>query len=326
MSSGPGILQTEILNNLREKDSYVFQRLVLWEIASERGEIKTNGFLCQGIERGFIKKSFRENFRRAAKRLEETGQIEIRNQKITDLDEALKYFPHHTSDLEIHQLRKKLIPTIMEFVKEEKPQKSWHFDIEENQLSKLKRMQKFRDSKQLWKKIQKNILLVLNSGETDAFDEWLECLVRGRHLFLGKKFTHSRFLMTFYTRLDGQDEKTSLEQETLTLLKNLIDSTFNKDDWKIRDLKMVYYGVADFQQGYSERLKRVVKHFLREKHRDLIFSLPGHEEPSPPKKPMSPMLKGIYQDRYMKDIKYSEYLDKILTRQILKAQRQIRVV
>ena len=329
MSSGPGILQTQILNKLREKDSYIFQRILLWEIAVERSEIKKTGSLCLGIERGYIKKSFGENFRRAVKRLRETGKIEVKDEKLTDLDEALSYFPYHTSQLEIHQLRKKLIPSIVEYINENKPRKHWYYDIEKNQLSKIKRTQKFRAARRIWKRIQEKILLMLKEKDATVFDEWLECLVRGRYLFFGKKFVHSKFLVTFYDNFEGQKEKTVIEQETIKLLKNLIDSTFDKGDWDIRELKSVYYEIANFQKGYSDNLANGVKQYLRDKHKGLIISLPGHEEPEPPTPPKdsnSKWVRSLHRDLYMRNIEYSKYLDKLLTRQILKKHRQVKSI
>ena len=91
------------------------------------------------------------------------------------------------------------------------------------------------------------------------------------------------------------------------------------------DLKRIYYGIADFQKGYSDNLKPEVKHYLREKHMDLIISLPDHEEPPPPKDSIPKLAMRIHQEIHTKRINYSKYLDKLLTRQILKTQRLIKI-
>jgi vacuolar-type H+-ATPase subunit F/Vma7 len=92
----------------------------------------------------------------------------------------------------------------------------------------------------------------------------------------------------------------------------------------MRELKSVYYGIANFRQGYSENLKTEVKQYLREKHKDLIISLPGHEEPPSLKASTDKWVRRLHRDSYMKNIEYSKFLDKLLTRQILKAHRQLR--
>lgn len=282
MSAGHGILQKQILNRLKGQESYTFQRTVLWELADDRNEIVKTGSLCSGIETGYIKKSFSENFRRAIKRLAEDKKIEIKDEKLTDLDEALAYFPYHTSQLEIHQLRKKLIPSIMDYINEKDPRRYWYFDVEKKQISMTKGADHFRRSISIWNRLQEKILIILKDRDTNQFDLWLECLVRGRHLFCQKKFKHPKPLINFYDDLDENVSKTAIELEALQLLKELIESTFDREDWDIGDLKSVYYGIADFQKGYSDNLSSKVKHYLRDKHRELITSLPDHDEPPEP--------------------------------------------
>ena len=93
MALGRATLQTKILDKLRNQDSYGFQRVLLWDIAGDRGVIKKTGLLCPGIEIGNIKESFIGNFRRAIERLGKARQIEIKDERLTNLHEALSYFP-----------------------------------------------------------------------------------------------------------------------------------------------------------------------------------------------------------------------------------------
>jgi hypothetical protein len=326
MSSGPGTLQKQILNRLTDRDSYTFQRILLWELGAERNEIVKTGVLCPGIDTGSIKKSFSENFRRAVNRLAKTEKIEVKHEKLTGLSEALAYFPYHTSQLEIHQLRKKLIPSIVDYINEKDPRRYWYFDIEKKQISRMKGTEDFGRSRRIWKRLQEKILIILKEKDTTQFDLWLECLVRGRHLFYRKKFKHSKLLVNFYDNLDDNESKTDIEIEALQLLEELIELTFDREDWDIGKLKAVYYGIADFQKGYSDRLSKEVKHYLRDKHKDLITSMPEHEDPPEPKDSKHRSIMKLHPDLYMKRIKYSKYLDKLLTRQILKAHRQIRLI
>lgn len=326
MSSGPGILQKKILDILTGQHSFVFQRVLLWQIAYSRDEIEKTGTFCPGIDSGYIKKSFSENLRRAVLRLEETGHVEIRDEKLTDLKEAFDYFPYHTSQLEIHELRKKLFPSIVEYINENKPHRYWYYDIEKKQISNIKGSRRFRNAVRAWSRIEKNILTILHDRDTGLFDDWLECLVRGRYLFFGRKFKHTQFLAMFSNAFERQELKTAIELETIKLLRDLTDSTFDKEDWDIGKLKSVYYGIADFQKGYSDNLDEKVKRHLRDKHRDLITSLPGHEEPELPKDAKSRRVLRAYREVYLRKIKYSKYLDKLVTRQILKRHRRIMII
>ncbi|WP_028314503.1 hypothetical protein [Desulfatibacillum aliphaticivorans] len=323
MSSGPGILQSQILNKLAGQDSYTFQRVLLWELAADREEITKTGLLCHGIDTGLIKKSFSENFRRAVSRLAEIKKIEIKDEKLTNLDEALTYFPYHTSQLEIHQLRMQLIPSIKDYINEKDPRRHWYFDIETNQIERMRGTKNFQRSKKIWRELQEKILIILKEGDTSQFDLWLECLVRGRYLFYRKKFKHSEPLTNFYNALSDNESRSAIESKALELLNELIVSTFDRKDWDIGALKSVYYGIADFQKGYSDKLSQELKHYLRDKHMDLITSLPGHEDPPEPKNDKHI---AIYHHLFLRRINYSKYLDKLLTRQILKTQRQIRAI
>ena len=115
-------------------------------------------------------------------------------------------------------------------INKNKPQRYWYYDIEKNQISKIRGTKRFRDGRRIWKQIQENILLILKERDTNLFDEWLECLVRGRYLFFRKKFKHQKSLTMFYDIFEGQGTKTAIESETMGLLRDLIDSTFDRED------------------------------------------------------------------------------------------------
>jgi len=327
MSSGPGILQKQIIDTLQNHDSFIFHRTLLWQIGFQRNEIEIEGKLCSEIEKGHLRNSFKENFRRAVQKLGETGRIEIREEKITDLDYAFDYFPYHTGYLEIHQLRKKLLPTIKEYIKENNPKRFWYSEIEENQISKIRKTEKFLGARRHWRSIQKNIISILNSGDTDMFDQWLQCLIRGRYLFSKRTVSHSKSLVLIYNTLESQENMTTIESNTLKRLKTLIQSTFDKANWKLGELKSIYYKIANFQRQYRDTLSEEVKDYLRSKHEALILSLPGHEEPPPPIEYKTRIGKrnGVMRMPQLEKRRYSDYLDKLITKQILKNQRSIKL-
>jgi hypothetical protein len=300
---GAGSLQRQILTNLKGEDSYVSYHALRWRIADDRRGITRTGLLCPGIETGYTKGSFEYNFKRAVERLREAGHIKVNGHKLVDLDEALNYFPCYTRRLEIHQLRKKLLPSIAEYV-HDLHELSPYTDIEKRELSKLSQMhpQKFIDATEKWKDIQKNILAMLKQRQTDMYDDWLLCLVRGCHLFLKNRMGHPKLLMTFCDNLNSEQENTEIEKATVGQLRTLIDLVFNKQTW---ELKNAYYEIVHFMKGGRVGLELEVKTYLRERHKNLVISLPGHEE----------VEDTAYSD--MDRTRYSGYLDKLLTRSVL---------
>jgi hypothetical protein len=327
MSSGLGSLQKQILETLKNHNSIVFQRTLLWQIACDRDEIEITGQLCPDIETGKLKKSFMENFRRAVQRLGETGRIEIKDERLTSLEVAFEYFPNQTSDLEIYHLRKRLLPTVRDYIIEKKPKRFWHSEIEENQISKIRKAEQFTKARRNWKRIQKEIISILDSRDTHMFDHWLQCLIRGRYLFVKRSISHSKPLVSIYTVLQNEQDKTPKELDVLSKLKELMVAVFDKTDWKIGELKGIYYKIANFQTGRSDSLDSEVKRYLYERHRKLITSLPGHKEPPTLENCESKFGKvSRIPYRFRDEIRYSKYLDKLLTKQILKHQRMIKAI
>lgn len=151
MSSGPGALQKQILSSLPKYPAFAYQRQVLWNLSVTRNEIKTTGQICPYIESGAIHKSFQESFRRAVKGLAESGRIILEQKKATTINEAFDYFPYHTSSLEIHQLRKKLLPLIARYIIDESPRCFGHSKIEAELLSRIQDTKKFKKIQLKWK-------------------------------------------------------------------------------------------------------------------------------------------------------------------------------
>ena len=318
MSSGPGILQRRILDTLRKYDSFVAQRKILSEIAEDTNKIEVTGELCPGIPTGLIGKSFEENFRRAVNSLGEEGSIEIKKAKYTNLHTALDHFSYDTSELEVFRLRQKFLPTITEYVKKERPRRFGSSKIEERQIGNIRKTEKYKKAVKKWYRIQKRIISILESSETEMFDQWIECLVRGRHLFLGKKIAYSKSFVLICNTLKKQESMTTSESNALHSLNKLILFTFNKTDWEMGQLKSVLYGMVQFQR--QDTLNEEVKDHLKKMHEVLVTALPGHEEPK-----KRTTIGAISWNHVGKKRKYSEYLNKLLTKQILKNHAFIKI-
>lgn len=310
MSSGPGILQQKILNLLGNSPSLFYNQL-LWEIAFEREEIQGKSKLSPYIETGIIKKSFKENLRRSIESLENNLRISVEKRKLTDIDEAFRYFPYHTDRLEIHQLRKLMLPVLKEYITEENPQKFGNSKIEEAIILQIKKDPNFSLIKADWNKIEREIINILNH-ESQINDLWLRLLVRGRYLFSSTSIKHSTSFVGLYNSLKKQNT-TSEENETLAHINDMVANTFDAHLWNLGKTKSIYYDMANMNQYVKDHLKDDVKKYLLCKKRDIVASLPGHKE----------LPRGWAAKR---GITYSQYIDQILTRQILRNQKIISLV
>ena len=74
MSAGLGTLQRNIINEV-EINSPIYQRELMWQLAFDRGAIMKTGTAWNDIEEGSITASFKENFRRAIRSLDEQHAI-----------------------------------------------------------------------------------------------------------------------------------------------------------------------------------------------------------------------------------------------------------
>lgn len=298
-----------------EKNPGIFYNRLLWDIAFERNEIDERHRLSAFLESGYINRAFKENFRRAVSRLEETKRVRIEKRKITDLDEAFNYFPYHTDRLDILQLRNNLLPTLREYILEEKPRKFGSPKIEEKLIEEIKKDQKYNILRSKWIAIEKKILTVLDP-EKQSHDKWMQLLIRGRYLFASDSISHHRSLTDLHNVLLRSTTDDRVEEiGILDEIRNLMRFAFDWDKWKLGEIKAVYYDLAHFGKYGKERLKDDVKDALLRKQEQLIVSLPNHQEP-----------KSIVTARgrswgHIGPRKYSEYLDKLITRQILREQK-----
>ncbi|HUN54439.1 MAG TPA: hypothetical protein VMU29_04720 [Smithella sp.] len=315
MSSGPGILQRKILEHLKSTDR-IFYNQLLWKIAFERNEIKEEPPLSPHIEKGIIKKSFKENFRRSIQNLKEKEIINIEKRKLTDIDEAFEYFPYHTERLEIHQLRKALLPVVKEYIENEKPQKFGDAKIEEEIIAHIEKTPACHALKTAWNKIEKKIIAILDP-EAPLHDTWIQILIRGRYLFASDSIPYRASFVRLYRFLNKNINNTmDRENEALTYIRALITKAFDNNMWKIGKAKSVYYDFANMKQFSKDSLKDNIREYLLDKSGDIVTSLPGYKNHN---QSSDHELSWHFHD----PIQYSDYMDQIITRQILKNQKII---
>lgn len=315
MSSGPGVLQKKILDRLKSS-SPIFYNQLLWEIAFERDEIETKSKLSPHIEKGTIRKSFKENFRRSIKSLEDNKVIIVEKRKLTDIDDAFRYFPYHTEQLEIYQLRQALLPSLKDYIIEENPQKFGDSKIENELILRLKDRPELEAIKAVWRKIEREIISILDV-DSPSYDIWIQILVRGRYLFLSKSIDYKRSFVSLYANLKKRTDVTvKRESEILTHIKEFIENSFDKSMWNLGKTKSVYYSMANMRQYSKDSLNDDVKSYLLDKRAEIVKTLPDHKEP----KKLSG--RGIAWGN-LGHVKYSDYMDQIITRQILRNQKII---
>jgi hypothetical protein len=315
MSSGPGILQKRILDYLRNHPS-VFYNQLLWDLAFERKEIQGRSTLSPHIEQGIINKSFKNNFFRSIESLAESKIVNIEKRVLTKIDEAFEYFPYHTDRLEIHQLRLALLPVLREYIIEENPHKFGSAKIEEELISRIQADPSYSTTKDAWESIEKEIIAILDT-ESPLYDSWIQILVRGRYLFLSAPIQYKASFKQLYLSLNKEIGDTGdREGEILKHIRELITLVFDNDLWKLGKTKAIYYDMANMKQYHRDSLKDDVKKYLALKRSDIVQSLPGHKEPG------RHTVRGV---SYFgsREPTYSDYLDHLLTRQILRKQKII---
>ncbi len=314
MSSGPGILQNQILSFLKVHNSYVFKNVILWNLAFQRSEIIKGSEISKDLTTGFIKNSFQENFRRATKSLIENGRIVAKKEKITDIAKAFENFPYLTPVLEIHTLRKVLLPSVLEYIQKKRYlPKFGTYKIEEETAKRMPKKQK-KLIIEKWYKIERKIALILSECEGSNFDLWLNCMARGRNIFSNSGPKSSWALVGICSELKKEKFLKTSEIETLSDIENLMHSNFKQAEWALGECKSIYYSISDMSKGSSGKLNEEVKRFLHDKHEYLIESLPDHKEPE------SHKVKLLGKTSWMQygNTQYSPLLDKILTKQILR--------
>jgi hypothetical protein len=320
MSSGPGTLQRRILECVGDSTP-IFYRQLLWKIALERDEIEKSTKLCSHLEFGTIKKSFKENFRRSVNSLEKSKRIEIEAHKLTEIEDAFRYFPYHTDRLEIYELRKFLLPVLREYILKENPHRFGNSKIEEKQLSEIKKDQKYIDIQNQWIDIEKRLISILYK-ESPLYNNWLQILVRGRCLFISDSIAYHKSFVTLYkSLLNSMSIEMHYEMETLILINELMNVAFDKEKWKLGEIKSIYYEISNMTKYRKEYLKDEVKDYLREAEKDFVTLLPDHKEPQ--RSTVGP--RKIIFGHWGK-VEYSKYMDMLITRQILRKQKIITLI
>lgn len=314
MSAGLGNLQRSIIEGLSDRRPEL-QKVLLWKLAFARDEISKDYEKWGDIEKGRIRKSFIENFRRAIKSLNDSGEILISKNKFETLEDLLVFLPYLTPRLELQQLSKKLLPTIKEFAKENNTSFSTKIDFESYQANQLKKDENvFQSYQNAWNIIEEKILQFLLNAGSVRNDIWLNILLRGRFLFKNRREEYKTPLFILVRKLSTGISPGEIE--IYGLLQDLISRLSDNPYWKIGQIKGNLYNFFHAEMFFAGRLSEELKYFLFEKHSALLKSLPGHNEPD----------ESIYFGRVADHFrKFSPLLDQLINRHVLRPQISLKL-
>ena len=310
MSAGLGTLQRNIINEV-EINSPIYQRELMWQLAFDRGAIMKTGTAWNDIEEGSITASFKENFRRAIRSLDEQHAIIIKKQYFSNIFFLIDSLPYLTSRLECYLLSLKLIPSIKKYAQIENEKKG-RIQYETFTIQHLDK-NKFAKYSDLWEAIEESILNLLYAERTKflRFDRWLNIQMRGRYLFKRRKEGFDSTLQNQIAVLAEIANLTPDETSILILLQDLISLLSKEDTWQKGTVKDVLY---TFFNATKHAKHALMKDFLFEAHTDLLSSLPSHVEPK---------RDGRFRVGFPFERKYSPLLDKIINKHILRQQSYI---
>lgn len=306
MSVGPGKLQSAILTALRKTPKQF--NILLWEIAENLGKINKVPNNIVGLENGQISKSFYNNFLRAIKSLKGKKLILVKEMKISNLDDLIKYYPFKTRELEIRYLREKFLPLIVNFIK---TQNSFPFSapqVEENTIAQL-RMNSSNYSQLVseWVEIQEEIKIYFLSSKMFSI-EITDLLYKGMELILSNNKT---IVNDTLGNLINVVQSNSLINEPISnKLYLFYEKYFVKGSLDRNMFKNIMYSVVSISKSQgSSNVTANFKKFLYENEPDLISSLPGHITP-----------KELVKDRWYQigeqEIIYSSLIDRIIERHL----------
>lgn len=314
MSSGPGTLQNQILSLLPKNHTFVFKNLILWDLAFQRSEIININKITEELTLGIIKKSFQENFRRAVNSLIENGKIIAEKRKMTDVSEAFQNFPYLTPNLEINMLRKKLLPSVLEYIQGPRFKPKFGKGKIEEEIAKKLRKEEKHQLLEKWFIIERKIAIVLSECEDNRFEMWLNCVARGRNIFTNSGPKSSLSMTSIISKLKKERGLYQNELVTLADIENIMNNHFANAEWDIGECKKIYYAISDMSKGSKGKIDDELKRYLHDKHQDFIESLPEHKSP----KKHQIKIKGKTKWMRYGQHHYGPLLDKILTKQILR--------
>ena len=307
MSRGPGKIQQAILEAINENDAPSQRNKLLWKLAIKNNRIAYAGKLCDGISKGNIKPSFEKSFQRSLKRLAETDQVNIRKQKLRNIDEFIAYYPYKTAYLDIFQLRIRLLPHIKSYL--EGPYHRRPYTVSDNEIyiiDKLKsdNPEKLRRYVALWQTIELKILRLLPSLKRSARSRWINVLMKGRELFIDDRASYG---LAFHKTVDIIEKKMEgLNQDEIQLLAEVQAfklKSFPPQTMKHSRLKSEFYVIGNFNERSTPSLTGDIKKYFLDQEPDLIKALPEHHQPE---------IKGRFPMRF--EPSFSPILDSLIDR------------
>lgn len=320
MSRGLGRVQSSILDEIKNLGGEVQQNQLLWHLAEQKGGINRGRKIHDDIYEGTIESSFKNSLLRAIDQLAEREKIQREDRLINDLADLFQCYPFKTFSLEIHCLRKKLLPILITYLKDGdrhfpfSPNSLPRFGTGDHELFILGNIKEgdpefHKRLNARWLALESEILKVMNTGRTPEFNKWMKLLIKGRQLFLEE--ARLKYGLPFHTILEKllpiKDDLPDPERHLLDRIGKFKGRVFQEDDIHRAAMKTALYRLGNFQKGGAARLHKEAKGFLLKECPDLIKALPGHKDP-----PSSPFTSGWSYERTT----FSKLLDKLLDRHI----------
>lgn len=310
MSLGPGKLQTTILENLQIKP--ISLNILLWKLAKKERKIDLNNSHSGIIEFGNINKAFHNNFLRAINSLKDNKRILVNAEKISTLEDLIKYYPYKTLSLEIKNLRMKLLPEIVNFIQNQRTFPFTNIEVEENSLTRLKTsdIDAYKTLISNWLEIEDELKLVILSSRSFSY-ELIDIFNKGRALF--HPFSKISVNDTLGNLIKSIENSSSVNKNIFTKLYQFYERYFINGKLEVNVFKNLMYSAVSVGKSHgSSNVTPALKKYLYEKERDLISSLPDHV--TPPARNES----RWFQMGDDTEIKFSPLLDKIIDRHLFK--------
>lgn len=295
MSRGIGKLQNQILENI-PKNSPIEENKLLWILANYNKRIIKKKINDEFSE-GFIENSFYKSFKRSIGGLEDKHIFRMAK-KINDINELFELYPYKTKKYELLQLRKKILPSLLEYITKEGYQQFSVSNTEHHLLDEFERSKpkKFKKAKKEWRRLESKIIILLCNRDVNRRD-LLSILIKGRAYFFDNSASYEKPLFSlihgWQKKIENntETEEDKLFSDILTFYKKY----FDQEQFKYNRMKSKIYSAVQLGSGLKDER---VKSYLWETNEKFISSLPGHKDP-PPKYLRFPR-------------EYSNYLDKLI--------------
>ncbi len=298
MSRGPGKVQRLILGDLSISDPTEINELC-WRFGLKEGK----------VVRGELGKSFYAGFRRAVDQLVATGHVRRTEERLTNLEQLVKFYPFRTRSVPVKLLRERLLPILKNHLEETKALKFTAAEDEHYLLRQLP-AETQKKARLAWEKLELRLIALLAHVRDERKYEILGLLARGRQLFIPPEgISHRRSLGSLITRVFDRSSLTGSEQAIQAEASAFYERFFPRVTVARNRFKSQLYCVVDLRrQSGTPKLTEDFEHILLERDRKFIEGLPGH-------RPGGELNVRAFLPR--QEVKFSPMLDKLILRDAL---------